>query len=98
GLEVPRPRLFESSVLLMSPPKGRRRRATAGIYGHMDGRKLWTRADGSELRACSSLEEARRLMGMPWADWDGIREAVPPAYTEWIGRQLIEHLSGGGES
>jgi hypothetical protein len=26
---------------------------------------------------------------MPWADWTGVREAIPPAYTEWIGPQLV---------
>ena len=31
---------------------------------------------------------------VPWMNRDGIREAIPPAYTEWIGGQLAEHLAG----
>lgn len=31
-------------------------------------------------------------MGMPWGDWHGVKEAVPPAYTEFIGKQLMEAL------
>ena len=31
-------------------------------------------------------------MGMPWADWKGCTQAIPPAYTEYIGRQLLQHL------
>lgn len=33
-------------------------------------------------------------MGMDWADWHGTKEAIPPAYTEFIGEQLIRHLKG----
>jgi DNA (cytosine-5)-methyltransferase 1 len=29
------------------------------------------------------------LMGMPWATPAEVKLAIPPAYTEWIGRQLI---------
>lgn len=31
-------------------------------------------------------------LGVDWMDAKGMTEAIPPAYTEWIGRQLIEHL------
>jgi hypothetical protein len=31
----------------------------------------------------------RVLMGMPWADAEGLSLAIPPAYTEWIGAQLL---------
>lgn len=31
---------------------------------------------------------ARELMGMPWATMEGMSEAVPPAYTSWLGGQL----------
>ena len=43
--------------------------------------------------AARSIDEARELMGMPWADWDGCRKAIPPAYTEHIGRQLLAAIS-----
>lgn len=41
----------------------------------------------------SGVAKAREVMGMPWASRDGLREAIPPAYTEFIGRQLIEHIA-----
>ncbi|MEU3522298.1 SAM-dependent methyltransferase [Streptomyces sp. NPDC038707] len=31
--------------------------------------------------------------GVHWMNRDGIREAIPPAYTEYIGRQVISHLN-----
>jgi len=92
GLDVYRPRLFESNIILTPPPKAPRPIDAVAVYGKGDGRRLWTRADGSELRA-ARLPEAREAMGMPWASWNGCREAIPPAYTEFIGRQLIDQLA-----
>ena len=31
-------------------------------------------------------------MGIDWMTRDGLRESIPPAYTEHIGRQLLEHI------
>lgn len=40
----------------------------------------------------SGVPMVKADMGMEWASRDGLREAVPPAYTEYIGRQLKKHL------
>lgn len=40
----------------------------------------------------SGVDKAREVMGMPWASRDGLREAIPPAYTEFIGAQLLNGL------
>ena len=42
----------------------------------------------------STLQEVRDGMGIDWMDQDQLRQAIPPAYTEYIGAQLLEHLSG----
>jgi DNA (cytosine-5)-methyltransferase 1 len=39
----------------------------------------------------SGVQQAREVMGMPWANRDGLREAIPPAYTRWIGERLLDH-------
>ena len=94
GLRVHRPRLFESNVLILAPDKPAVRRDTIGVYGKAhDGRLLWRRKDGSEQRAARTLERAREAMGMPWASWRGCCEAVPPAYTEFIGRALMQAVT-----
>lgn len=91
GLGVSRPRLFESNVTIKvtrAPyPKN-----PLGVYGKLDGRRLWTRVDGTEQRAAKTLAEAQVAMGIDWMVWDDLREAVPPAYTEWVGRQLMEQI------
>jgi DNA (cytosine-5)-methyltransferase 1 len=40
----------------------------------------------------SGVGIVREDWGVPWMSRDGIREAIPPAYTEYIGRQFISHL------
>lgn len=93
GLRVSRPRLFETNWPLYPAPSIRVSNPV-GVYGKApDGRRLFTRADGSQQRAASSLEEAQAAMGCEWmTDFRDIAEAVPPAYTEWIGAQLLDQL------
>lgn len=46
----------------------------------------------------STLEAASKAMGIYWMSKKGINEAIPPAYTEWIGMQILptiySHLLG----
>ena len=88
GLGVHRPRLFESNVLIFTRDAGKAE-DPVGVYGRMDGRRLSTRADGTEQRNAKTLAEASAAMGIDWMTWDELREAIPPAYTEFIGRQLL---------
>jgi len=41
----------------------------------------------------SGVPEARIAMGIEWMGQSGLREAIPPAYTEYIGRQLTDWLT-----
>lgn len=91
GLRVRRHRYFESNVWLTSIPcehaaQGR----PVGVYGdHPQDDEDYRRPDGNKAK---TLAEAQEAMGMPWATWRGVTEAIPPAYTEFIGAQLIEAL------
>jgi len=93
GLGVYRPRLFECNWPAMAY-KAPAPADPVGVYGATpDGRRLMTRADGSEQRAARSLEEAQQAMGTPWmTDFRDIAESVPPHYCEFLGRQLLEVL------
>jgi len=85
-----RHRLFESSMLLFVPACecAGATETTLGVYGDRpDGRYLNSRYP--KARAPKGLAQAQEAMGMDWADWHGTKEAIPPAYTEWIGRQLL---------
>ena len=87
GLETYRHRLFESNVTLTAPEHPAHdvkqtkmgRRPIAGQYMQIVGN-------------FTGAARAREVMGMPWASRDELREAIPPAYTEFIGAQLLEHV------
>lgn len=94
GLGVYRPRLFEiHGVSVQPPPKSGSPPNPVGVYGKLDGRRIWTRADGSEQRAAKTLRQARLAMGIDWMAWDELTQAIPPAYTEHIGKQIAAHLT-----
>jgi DNA (cytosine-5)-methyltransferase 1 len=94
GLGVARPRLFSSNQLLWEPEYADATVNPVGVYGAKpDGRRLATRADGSQQRAAKGIDEGLEAMGIDWmTDWRDVAEAIPPAYTEWIGRQLADAL------
>ncbi len=39
-----------------------------------------------------SMANARSAMGIDWMTKNELNESIPPAYTEYIGAQLIDHL------
>ncbi len=98
GLEVERGPLrrhrgFESNVPLTAPQDTHRDQGRPlGVYGSM-------RDDIPHGgRTVESLGEGQALMGIHWMRWGELVEAIPPAYTEWIGHQLLAHASSGSES
>lgn len=93
GLGVRRHRLFESNVSLTPPPCAHGSQGQAvGVYGVMESR-TYLRPDGSGRgRKAQSLAEAQEAMGIYWMTWKELTQAIPPAFTEHIGRQLIASI------
>lgn len=93
GLGVHRPRWFEASFFVLSPVAPPKQPDPVAVYGErMDGRRLWTRKDGSQLRAPRSIHAPAAAMGIDWMEWPELKEAIPPAYSEFIGRAAIREL------
>ncbi len=93
-LAVRRHRLFESNLDLVPTECFHARQGRpAGVYGdHPDSRE-YLRPNGTKRGSkATSLAEAQWAMGIDWMQWDDLRDAIPPAYTEFIGAQLIDHL------
>lgn len=96
GLAVHRPRLFDAAFQIDAPASVSRQKRPVAVYGAMDGRRLWTRKDGTELRAPRTLDEPSAAMGIDWMEWSELTEAIPPAYSEFIGRAAIAHIESMG--
>jgi DNA (cytosine-5)-methyltransferase 1 len=58
-----------------------------GIYGHTLNDPIPGGGQTPE-----TLDQARELMGMPWASWASLTQAIPPAYTEYLGRHALAEL------
>lgn len=86
-----RHRLFESNVMMFQPKcRCRFEDRIFGVYGQLDGRVVFKRKEYRGVYAAKNIEHASQLMGIDWMDNGEIQEAIPPAYTEYIGKYLME--------
>lgn len=91
GLTVRRHRLFATSWAATAPPCAHDRQTeVVGVYGTGGA---WARtAPGGGGRKVSGAAAAAAL-GIDWTDYQpALAQAIPPAYTEHLGRQLIDAL------
>jgi DNA (cytosine-5)-methyltransferase 1 len=87
GLKVRRHRLFESNVKMLGTvclhkEQGR----PVGVYGSL---KDDIPKGG---KTANTIEEALEAMGISNMIWSELVEAIPPAYTYWLGKQLMGQL------
>ncbi len=97
GFELRRHRIFELTGFpwILTPPHSHQLK-TLSVVGHMMKESRRTHAphriDKSSMRA--GRDDAKRLMDVGWMSDAGqgheMAEAIPPAYTEFLGRQLLE--------
>jgi DNA (cytosine-5)-methyltransferase 1 len=87
GLQTYRHRLFETNWPLLQPRHPPHRWPQAPM-GKRPNPGQWMSVVGN----FQGVDEARRAMGCPWMSTKGLREAIPPAYTRFVGRQLLRHL------
>jgi len=95
GLKVFRHRHFECSEMIMSieHPSHSGKRIGEGYFSVAGGAGRW-KTWGTVKRNISkgTADEWRNAMGISWMTRNEIKLAIPPAYTEWIGKQLIGRL------
>ena len=83
GLKVRRHRLFESNMPLKGSVCNHKLQGRPiGVYGSLNDEI----PKGGKTAA--TINEARDAMGMPWAIWTELVEAIPPAFTEYLGGQI----------
>lgn len=100
GFELQRHRLFETSFPLIPPSGCKHELPVIGVYGgHVRCRstKFW-RNGGRDFPGYSKKQLAMTAMGVTHRmTMDELSEAIPPAYTEFIGRQLLAAVTGSME-
>lgn len=87
GLRTYRHRLFESNIPLVAPTHPDHKAPNAKM-GRRPQPGEWMHVVGN----FSGADLAREAMGIDWMTRDELREAIPPAYTEFLGRQLIDYI------
>jgi len=100
-LDVQRHRLFESNWPLAPPAWPCRHKLwtprfhAADYRGRRSGRLMKVVPVYGGTRFAGDNDLRRRAMEIDWMTSHGLKEAIPPRYTEFIGRQLLAHLCGG---
>ncbi len=98
--ELRRHRYFETSIPMpLRPPcmhgqvvvgvyggHGRDRRRSVNVFGHAGGK---SRRDGTQQ---FSTQKRREVMGIDWMTGAELSQAIPPAYSEFIGKQAIQYI------
>ena len=103
--QLRRHRLFETNWPLTCPPcrhdskrpaiavtgtghalASRPKAATVNVWGHAGGSS--TRSG----RQMFSTAERKEAMGIDWMTGAELSQAIPPAFTEWVGKQLIARI------
>ena len=95
GLRVLRHRLFETNFPLTAPPHGKHPKVHTfdkrkSHFGKTDEWRDFVQVTGG---GNCSLAAARAAMGIDWMTKGEINEAIPPAYTQYIGEALLARLA-----
>ncbi len=92
GLKVIRERWFETNWFqgLQPPLPTKPRKWTTNAYRGMSSFE-----HAQLINVCGAnfiLADARKAMGIDWMSRKEIAQAIPPAYTEYVGRLLMDYL------
>ncbi len=92
GLKVKRHRYFECNFPIHFLPASCSCKGKAGFTNAKSGFSSF--ANGAKLISVAghnfSVEDAKVAMNIDWMNQDELREAIPPAYTEYIGKYLMQ--------
>lgn len=88
GMRTYRHRLFETRGFTFTPPQHPAHQAPLTKMGRPRAAGHFAHYVGN----FSGVAEARTDMSVPWMNRDGIRECIPPTYTQWIGTAALHTL------
>ena len=83
GNQLQRHRYFETSFSLgLTYPCSHNKKQSVGVYGHAGGK---SKRDGLVM---FNTDTWREVMQIDWMNGAELAEAIPPAYTRWIGERI----------
>ena len=94
GLRVLRHRLFEANFPILTPKHGAHPKVHTfdkrkSHYGKTNDMRDFVQVTGG---GNCTIAAARDAMGIDWMTKNELNEAIPPAYTRFIGKQLLAYL------
>jgi len=91
GLQVRRHRIFESNVPLVGVDCRHDEQPEPIDVSGTGARRKGARLDGKggNSRKPLNLKQAQEAMGMDWTDRKHLSQAIPPAYAEYLARQIL---------
>lgn len=93
GLGVRRHRLFESNVFMLQPDcRNHHKPHPIAVYGDHPEKDSRSPGTGGRINRAHTLAMGQEAMGIDWMTWKPLTQSIPPAYTEYIGRALLEAL------
>lgn len=95
GFQLRRHRLFESNFPICAPACQHHEGPTIGVYGgHARCRSAKHGGRGTrDFIGMSQKALASEAMGIDWMTLGEMSEAIPPAYSEYIGRAALEVIN-----
>lgn len=95
ALRVRRHRLFEATFDIRERRCCHRWQGRPIDVSGTGGRRINRRSDdhGGNTNKPRNLGEARAAMGIDWMNRNELSQAIPPAYSEFIGKQAIQFLN-----
>jgi|SRR5712672_295523 len=98
GLQVRRHRWFSCSHLLFAPGACQHTKCFYNVvgektrgYGAYASTTIYLDKDGRphKREGYYKLAVGQEAMGIPWMNFKELSQAIPPKYSEWIGKQLM---------
>lgn len=87
GYGLRRHRIFESNIEFFAPAMCNHELPALPVYGHSGGS---SRRDGLKFPGVAVWRDG---MDIQWMTGKELAQAIPPAYTEYIGRTILERMN-----